>query len=240
MLEDLMSKDCIHLVLTESLGDLVGEIEWQDRGRQYPILIDIYRLLNVWFLQTHERVIKIDTRSIQKATVHPLPHGISDCGWASLWAEEIGKLLVIHDRVCKPEFCIGIACEQAFTTGNPNVWQNGDRAFPLVGPAQLSILKDAYDWEPPPSDLHLKSVTLADIIDNVYLLGATAVDRCDGDSHFKVLFPRSRPWTLDYNVDPIPERFLRELVDIINLPLSVIKTALVYGRMPKKNVLRLQ
>lgn len=239
-LEQLVSQDRVHLVLTEALADLVTEIDWQTRGHQYPLLIDIYRLLNVWFLQPHERLIMVDTSNIQQAPVHPLPRGISDEGWASLWAEEIGKMLVIHDSVCKPGFCVGIACEQAFTTGRPNAWQNDNRSFPLVGPAQIPELEDAYEWESPPSDLHQKLATLADAVKNVHLLGATAVDQCDGDSHYKVHFPGSRPWTLDFNVDPVPEKHVGELVAITGLPLPVIRTALVYGYMPRKNILRLR
>jgi hypothetical protein len=146
----------------------------------------------------------------------------------------------MHDNVCRPGFFVGIACEQAFTTGRPNVWQNGDRSFPLVGPAQIPILEDAYDWESLPSDLHLKLVTLADARNHVHLLGATTIDQCDGDSHYKVNFPGERPWTLDYNVDPVPDDFVRELVTITRLPLAIIRTALIYGYMPRKNVLRLR
>ena len=239
-LEKLVAENRVHLVLTESLAELIIDIDWKNRGSQYAILTEIYRLLFVWCLQPHERVIRIDTSSVEHAPVHPLPCGVSDEGWASLWAEEIGKLLVIHDSICKPGFCVGIACEQAFTTGYPNAWQNGDRSFPLIGPAQLPQLEDAYEWEPSPSDLHQKLVTLSDAIKNVHLLGATAVNQCHRDSHYKVNFPGSRPWTLDFNVDPIPERHVNELVVIIGLPLRIIKTALIYGYMPRKNVLRLR
>jgi len=223
-----------------SLRHLLATDGLQDRGVQYPLLLDIYRLLNAWFLQTHARLVRVDTSSIHGVSLHPLPSGILDDGWASLWAEEVGKLLVMHDSVCSHGFCVGIACEQAFTTGIPNAWQNSGRSFPLVGPAQILTLEDAYEWEPLPSDLHLKMVTLADAIKNVHLLGATAVDPCDGDGHYKVHFPGSRPWTLDYNDDPVPENYVRELVAITGLPIFVIRTALVYGYVPRKNVLRLR
>ena len=239
-LERLVSENRVHLVLTESLADLVSEIDWQSRGGQYPVLIEIHRLLLAWFLQPHERLVRIDTTSVQQAPVHPLPGGVLDSGWASLWAEELGKLLVMHDRVCRPGFCVGVACEQGFSTGHPNVWQVGDRAFPLVGPEQIPELEDAYEWEPSPSDLHRRLVTLSDAIKNVHLIGATTVDRPHRDSHYKVHFTGARPWTLDANVDPVPETHVSELVAITGLPLSVIRTALVYGYMLRRVVLRLR
>jgi len=238
-LEQMVSKDHVHLVLTEALAYYVTEFDWQLRGRQYAILFELNRLLVAWFLQPHERLITIDTSRIKQAQSHALPSGVADQGWASLWAEEIGKLLAIHDSVCGPGFCLGIACEQAFTTGHPNTWQNGNRSFPLVGPMQISQLEDAYEWEPPPSDLHQKLVTLDDAIKHVHLLGATKVDKCRRDSHFKVEFSGSRPWTLDFNIDPVPEDYVSELVEITGLPLFVIKTALIYGHRLRKNILRM-
>lgn len=238
-LEELVSENRIHLVLTETLRDLVLEFDWQSRGTQYKILLDIHRILLAWFLTPHDRLISADTSAIQTAQPHSLPTAVDNQGWATLWAEEIGKLLVLHDARCAPGFCIGIACEQAFTTGVPNTWQTAGRAFPLVGPAHLDSLEDAYEWDALPSDLHQHVVPLDAALRNVHLLGSDTPEKPNGDSHYKIRFPGARSWTLSENDDPVPERYVRELVNITGLPLSIIRTALIFGYLPRRNVLRL-
>lgn len=238
-IEKLVSENRIHLVLTEALKDLVLEFDWQTRGAQYALLLDIHRILLDWFLTPHDRLVSADTSAIMTAQPHPLPTAVDNQGWATLWAEEIGKLLVLHDAQCAPGFCIGIACEQAFTTGTPNTWQAVGRAFPLVGPTHLDSLEDAYEWEPPPSDLHQHVVSLDAALRNVRLLGSDTPEKPNGGSHYKIRFTGARSWTLSENDDPVPDRYVRELVAITGMPLPVIRTTLIYGRLPQRGVLRL-
>jgi hypothetical protein len=108
-----------------------------------------------------------------------------------------------------------------------------------VGPASLSILSDAFEWESIPGNINAKRVTVADAKKNLNLLGAVRIDAPKRGSHHKVGFRGQRSWTLDVNVDPLPDDYIKQLVPVTELPLEVIKTALIYGYMPKKNRLRL-
>lgn len=240
-LEQLVKDNKIHLIITEALADLIGEVDWNERANQYALLFEIYRLLQQWFLQPHNRLVRIDTTKIN-APNHPFPEGTTDDGWTSFWAEEIGKLLKIHDKVCGANFCVGIACEIAFDTGTPNLWNNpnNQRTFPLVGPKETEKLEDAYTWEELPPNLNKMSVSLKLAFKNVSLLGAIKVTLPPRGSHYKAHFLNARSWTIDVNVDPIPDRFIHELIEITGLPFDVIKTTLIYGNLPKKNVLRLK
>jgi hypothetical protein len=240
-IEQLVRENIVHLILPDSLADFLIEIDWSDRNGQYSLLLDIRRLLEQWFLQPHGRLVRIDTSNIQQYNPHPLPDGAEELGWTTLWAKELGKLLVLHDKNCCPSFSIGIACEKAFSSGTPGIWKNPDhiRCFPLVGPTEISELEDAYDWEALPQDVGQKTLSLDTALRNVQLLGATQVDLPHRDSHYKIHFPGARPWVLDTNVDPVPDRFIRELVDIVHLPVEIIRTTLIFGYFPRRNVLRL-
>jgi len=239
-IERLVNENIVHLILPDSLADFLIDVDWSDRNGQYSLLIDIQRLLGQWFLQPHDRLIRIDTSSVNKFNIHPLPNGVEDLGWTTLWAEELGKLLVLHDKNCHPSFCIGIACEKAFSSGTPSTWKNPnhDRCFPLVGHTEIRELEDAYDWETIPMDVKQKTLSLETALRNVELLGATQIDPPYRDSHYKIHFPGARPWVLDANIDPVPDRFIRELVNIVNLPVEIIRTTLIYGYIPKRNTPR--
>jgi hypothetical protein len=172
-----------------------------------------------------------------------LPKGISEQGFSISWADEVGRLLVIHDvSIGSYGFSIGIACEQAFCGKEPNSYNNPHklRCFPMVGPKQIQELEDAYEWEQISEEVHSKSVTFDDVIQNYYVLGASEIEFPQRGSHYKVRFPGNRSWTLDRNVNPIPDRFLKELENITDLPLPVIKSVLLFGSRPRKNVLRIR
>jgi hypothetical protein len=84
-----------------------------------------------------------------------------------------------------------------------------------------------------------KKVFIHDVQLNYKSIGAIKIEEADRDSHSKVIFPRKRAWTLDINVDPIPERFLKELIEITGLPNQVIRYGLLFGQLPIKR-LRIQ
>lgn len=239
-LEQLVKNNKVHIIITESLADLILDVDWNKRNNQYALLVEIHRLLQQWFLQPHDRLVSIDTTEINTHS-HPLPKGTRNDGWASIWAEEIGKLLKIHDKDCKPNFCVGIACEIAFDTGTPTLWNNpkNQRTFPLVGPEEIEKLEDAYTWEKLLPNLNNMHVSFKLALRNVSLLGATKVSPPNGGSHYRVHFPNARPWVIDINVDPIPDDFIHELIEITGYPFDVIKTTLISGNLPKKNVLRI-
>jgi hypothetical protein len=233
----LLQDDSIHLIITQVLGDLIREFDWTP-SRRFSLLNDVYRLLAQLFLQPHDRLVSINTTVIDSASPHPILEGLSSQGLVEIWADELGKVLQLHDRCCnRGEFFIGIACERAFAGMDKGTYGAGvtTRAFPIVGPSDLSTLADAYEWVIP-EGAHRKQVSFRDAKRNCRLIGAIAVDSPQGDSHFKVRFPGSRPWTLDPNDDPIPEPYLRELVDITGLPLGAIKAALADGIEPERRL----
>jgi hypothetical protein len=236
-LRELVVCEQLHLVLTETLEELVAECDWQERSN-YGQLVDIHRFLAQLLLQPPPGLIRIDVSAVAEWRGHPIPEGCGSEGLIDFWVDELGKLLLLHDACgTRDRFFIGVACSRGFAGGPVGEYINpsGARAFPLVCPHSLDTLEDAYEWDVP-SDFHTKPISFDDARRHVFRLGATSVDPPVGDSHYKVRFPGGRPWTLDPNVDPVPDRFLRELVDITGYPLAVIKTTLRTGALPGRKL----
>jgi hypothetical protein len=64
---------------------------------------------------------------------------------------------------------------------------------------------------------------------NIHLLGGD-IRRQAGTSHqHQVTFPNGRTWPIDRNVDPIPPRFLSELVATTGCSVPVIRAVLYHG-----------
>lgn len=238
-IEELIQNDEVHLILTDVLHDLLLSFDWDTRIGQYGILLDIDRLLRQWFLQPHERLIKICISNIDLYTPHPLPQSAEkQNGLVEFWSDEMGKLLVLHDCCCpNNQFFIGIACESAFAGGEIGKYDNpnNQRVFPLVGPDDINrLLIDAYE-RVIPAGSYQKSVSLDEARRNLSCIGGT-LDRVDGD-HFIYVFEGSRAWPLTLR-DPVPDAHLGQLVQITGFSLPIIKYALINGRLPP-SVLRL-
>ncbi len=239
-LEGHLQKDTVHLILTADLRAFVEAFDWTRTG-PYPLLNDIFRLLNQWFLQPHDRLVGVNVSEVENYKPHPLPRGTEKQGLVEIWSDEVGRMLVLHDACCTGnEFFVGVACVFAFAGEDVGEYDNpsNQRVFPLVGPDTIDQLADAYEWDVP-SDVHRKHVGFDDAHKNCMAIGATRVDSPSGGSHYRVIFEGRRPWVLDPNTDPIPERFLRELVGITGYPIAVIKTVLINGKLPPK-VLRFE
>ncbi len=231
----VIEEDTAHLVLTEAMRQMVEAFNW-NRPHIHSLLIDIYRLLNQLFLQTHSRLLQVDTSVAKGHAPHPIPEGCMTGKHVEYWSDEMGRLLSLHDRCASDHnMFLGVACHLAFS-GNPlgrYSNSNNPRAFPLVGPLQLPTLADGYEWEVP-TNIWNQSVSFESARKNSCHLGATAVEPPKSGSHYKVCFPEKRPWALDKNCDPVPERFLKELILITGYPLEVIKTVLNTGEFPKR------
>ncbi len=240
-IEECVSENRAHLLLTDTLAELVEAFDW-NRTKDFPILIDIYRLLTNWFLQPHERLVRVSVDDIATYSPHPVPEGVEGKGLVELWSDEVGKLLELHDKCTDDNsYFVGIACERAFGGAEVSKYPPpaSSRAFPLVGPSSIDILADGYLWEGIPSNVRDRRVSIAHARKNLGLLGARAIENPrSGTSHSRVTFDGARSWTLDTNNDPIPETFLKELVPITGFPLAVIKTALTEGSMPTRTGLR--
>lgn len=132
------------------------------------------------------------------------------------------------------DFFIGIACAYGLTDEELDEYINPEnyRVFPLVAQKEIEKLIDAYDWNIP-SDIHQKNVTVENIKKNYQAIGGV-LESPERDSHYKVKFPGQRPWTFSVNTDPLPERYLKQLVEKTAYPIGVIKAALISGKLPKK------
>ncbi len=107
-------------------------------------------------------------------------------------------------------------------------------APPLVGPATLDDLTDAYDWVVP-DGIRRRKVGVQDAYRNCAAIGAIRVEAPDKDSHYKVWFRHAeRPWTFSANDDPVPQQYLRELRPLTGYSLDVIIFALLNGRLPER------
>jgi hypothetical protein len=209
-IEECVQENLAHLLLTDTLAELTETFDW-NRTKDYPLLIDIYRLLAIWFLQPHERLVRIRTDGVREYVRHPVPEGVDDKGLAEFWAEELGKLLVLHDRCAEDDrYFIGIACERAFAGGEINKYIEPlpTRYFPLVGPGGIGQLSDAFVWEGVPKNAKDRWVSVADARKRLFLLGAKAIESPERGSHYRVTFPGRRSWVLDSNCDPVPDTFL--------------------------------
>ena len=227
------------LILTDTLKIFIEDFDW-DRTGPFPLLSIIHNLLNQWYLQPTERIIVISTDDIQNFTPHPIPEGTIENGYVGLWADEVGKILIKHDRCCTNEqFFLGVACDRAFAGLDRGRYHNpsNSRVFPLVGPDDLENLEDAYEWQVP-VNIRVARIPFNAVLRNCAVLGATRVEPPDRDSHYHIYFGRYR-WQISCNDDPTPDDYLRELVANIGLPLHVIKFALLERELPPK-VLKIQ
>jgi len=239
-----VEKNDAHLLLTETLRDFVESFDWNP-PRPFALLMEIHRMLSQLYLQPSDRLIMVEVSEVEGYQRHPIPQGCVATGLIELWSDELGKILELHDR-CSDDngFFIGIACESAFAGEGPCFYPSDgeQRAFPLVGPQNLSDLEDAYVWHPTKmsfNDLRLREVSFDLVRKNVEVIGAARIEKPrGGGSHFMVTFRRGRSWPLDKNTDPLPELFLKELIPITGYPLNVIKYALIFGELPE-SILRL-
>lgn len=229
----LLEKDFAHVIVTNELREIVESYDWTENKT-----FEIYRLLDQWFLQKHSRLIEIDVSEIRDYSPHPIPKGCNEKGLTILWADEVGKILVIHDRCCTSgQFFVGIICEKACAGDSLGEYENdcGLRTFPLVGPEDINKLDDAYDskWQLPRGSVKRK-IKITDIQRNYKAIGAESIEKPKGDSHAKVKFKDGREWTLDLNIDPVSEDHLPGLAAVSGYPLNVIKYALVNGELPRR------
>ena len=168
---------------------------------------------------------------------HPIPSDCGNEGNVALWAEELQKLLAVHESCTgRPgEFFIGVACHLAFSGGRLGSYATATApAFPLVGPSQIDDLSDAFDWKVEPNDIR-QPVSFASAKKNVFALGATELRTPSGGSHYKAYFRDAcRPWILDRNEYPLRDDFVRQLAPITSYPFDVVKFALLRGSLPEK------
>lgn len=243
-IQEYLETDQVLLVKTEILGDFVKNIESERLGAN-PLLGIISNLLTDYYLKSPEFFVDVESYLSEiPADVynpHPVPQGTEEEYMVELWAEEVGKLLYLHDLCCKKkEFFIGIACELAFADGEGCECQyagsSNDRRFPLVGPDDLSKLADAYEWNTD-RNIHNKKVTFKQIEKNYSKVGAIKMEPAKG-SHYKLVFEEGKgSWTFPRKKkEPIGDGILGQLKEKTGYPLNVIKTALIDGELPEQTL----
>lgn len=235
-LQELMLNGSVIVFLTQVIQEFVLSFEWQ-RPEGDALAREIYQLLNQWFLQQHSGLVVLNSIEVESYYSHPLPINCSaESGLSLFWADEIGKLLALHDQKCeKGRFFAGIACAYAFAGMEkvPYPDETTVRTFPILGPSEISDLDDAYIWDLP-EDVHQWSIRFEQARKHCGVLGAVRIDQPSGGSHYKVVFHGARCWTLDPNCDPVPDRFLKQLISITGFPFNVIKFILTMGFVPSK------
>lgn len=225
----------VHILLTDTFSDFTSNLfEWEG-SNSYPLLREIYNLLVSLFLNPHTGYERVPEFTVDDYQAHPIPQECVDELFVEEWANEMGKLLILHNSYC-PEgrFYIGIACAYGFGGGNTtSINGENNNCFPMVGRYDFkAVLGDAYEWHYLP-DWYERLVSFEQARANCKVLGACQIDNPSGGSHYKVHFPGKRPWTLDPNTDPIPLRFLTQLEEITGYSLPAIKTALITGEPPE-------
>ncbi|MTJ55792.1 hypothetical protein FJR38_25560 [Anabaena sp. UHCC 0253] len=239
-LQEFISNDKVHLISTDILRQFIEDFDWT--ATNGTLLSEIYNFLSNLFLRQDASLIDIDKYikwcdecGINQYQAHPVPQTCKDQGLISCWSDELGKILYLHDKCCSnEEFFIGVACAYGFAGECVDKYDNpnNDRAFPIVDQNNIDVLVDAYDWSVP-QDIHQKSVSIQNVKKHCKVIGGT-LEKPVRDSHYKVKFTGHRSWTFSNNDDPVPEQYLKELVEITSYPLKVIKTALIDGYLPQK------
>lgn len=228
-----LDRNEIHLILSDQLIKCLDKFDWNVRDG-YELLQQIYIHISQWYLSGNSRTERISLSDVKVYCPHPLPKGCIGTGLLESWSQEVGKMLAKHDKCCRrSHFFIGVACESAYSGSDKGSYDNpmGIRTFPLVGPDEIVILDDAYEWDVPP-DIIRRSIFQEHVKSNYQAIGATKIQPPSRDSHYKVIFSGKRSWTFTANIDPVPPRFLDELVRITGYPLPAIKYALIEGHLP--------
>jgi hypothetical protein len=225
------------ILLTSVLSDFILNLDqtfcWEVIPR-YPEVQIIYAVLAELGLQQHG-VKRVDVAAIQLVHTHPLPAGIESNTFSLKWAEELGRLYTLHSTRCSPgKFFIAIACTSAFAGEQKGEYENTGNlpAFPLVGPDEIDDLEDSLEWDIPAGTREHR-VSFKDAYNRIVLLGGI-VQKPTGSSHYQVRFEGARTWPLDVNIDPIPDRFLKQLEPITRQKLAVIKYVLLNGKWPRR------
>jgi len=240
-LQELVEQGAASIALTSALRELVEMFDWEQPGSDMALLQDIYRYCTLLFLSPSGTIVMFALDDAPDYGPHPIPEEGGEGPLVEYWARDMGKLLGRHERLLGvgSAWCLGVICAEPFA-GEPCPGYAGSnsKAFPLIGPNNLEELDDAYGWQVP-AEVRQQPIYFSDARKHVNVLGALRVDPPKGGSHHKVHFAGARPWVLDPNVDPLPDRFLAELCEISGYPLPVVKYALKRGLLPPR-ALRLQ
>lgn len=240
-LSKLVEGNTVRILGTDFFLMLLEDFSWDQNN---SLRDQIYTHLRLWFLQG--KAVKVRAEIGAKPyEPHPIPENCqTQHGLEEMWADELGKLLVMHDeKAHNGEYFIGIACEKAFAKLAIGRYERHAcrRFFPLIGPNEcdchknMSKLTNAFE-HPAPIDYTHGEVSFEEAKTNCFALGASRVVKPRRGSHYKVKFPGARSWPLDSNDDPVPERYLKELEGITGHNLETIIYTLREGKLPPRRL----
>jgi hypothetical protein len=229
----LARNETLVLAITDTLVEVAKEFDWSaGRGE---IRSEIYHLLNLLLFQPHRGVGIVAFTASLRHQAHPIPEYCNDTGMVEFWADELGKLVAMH-RDCPGEGtkCAGVACILAFCGLPLGSYRPSDAPrFPLVGPSELCVLSDAFEWTTSEDD-HTIRVTHQDICENYRLIGAVTKDT-DAQGHDMLRFRSGAKWSFSEKWGNfVRDSHLKELEPYVHLPLRVIKRALGRGLKPTR------
>ena len=234
-LATMVQEERLILLLTTPLRAFIADdlFDWT-RMNEFPQLLDIYNVLIRLALQ-QSGVERVDLSGVTAHHAHPVPHGCENLLSAPPWAEEIGKLYVLHNERCNGgDPFVAVACTLAFAGEHLGAYSHSDGTahFALIGPEDVAQLSDSVEWDLP-DGIANRSVSFDQAKNRLRMLGGS-VKKAKGSSHYQVKFAGERTWPLDKNYRFVPDVYLAELEDITHLPLSVIKFVLINGIWPGK------
>ncbi len=226
------------LATTEIICEFIEDFDWQNVGPDgLSILRDIYRVLSEIVARDGAASVLLNLPDTNPIILHPLPDSsFATNGLATIWQEEAGKLLVVHDQIrAGGSPFVEVPCERAFADGALGTYAPSPcpSQLPLISPNSLSTLADGEEWLVDWDDINAP-VTFRLAHRNLACIGGK-VRRPHGGSHHKVSFNNAvRPWILDPNDDPVPDAYLNQLPPLCGFPIDVVRFALLHGSLPKK------
>ena len=230
-LDDLLEHRKAVLVLTPMMGELLTEIEYQ--GENPGAYCHIYALINRWVTEKGTGVVWFMD---DDGPVHaPIP--CCEDGNTDLWLRAAGSIDSALKRAGAPCGAVGVVCVRGSAgEATCNAWDGSETHLVLVATSNLDVLGGAYTFSYR-QDVVSRDCTLSSVRSNYRLLGATGIRsvRDSGGSHVeKLVFDGRRPWPLDVNDDPIPDKNLMTLCECADLPRPYVKTVLNTGSPPER------
>lgn len=221
------------MLTTSALNEYIELFDWEGNS-QFPQLQLIHSHLSQLVLRNSPYHVPPTLLDGLDSEPHPVPSTTSRDGLSEEWAIEVGRILVLHDdAVSDGSFFIGVACELAFAGHDSKGYRehpDTNRSFPLIGPADVLKLANAFVSDIPGDFAH-RRISFECAKNHIGVLGGE-LHNPKGGSHYTVEFPKGFKWTLDRNHNPVLDRHLKQVATNLSLELCCVKYALLTRKMP--------
>lgn len=207
---------------------------WRESQTLNGALIDINRFL-CQLIWRGEGVIRVQLPSDLKCSPHPVPERC-DGDLVRHWADEVGRLILVHDSVCMDQqYFIGVLCPYCCCGDTDAGRYSGTpprRCFPIGGSDLAEHLADAYIYKIPKT-VHDRRVTVGEIIKNYAAIGGVRVESVKGTDHRRIVFSGLPAWEFDSNGGRkgtlVTDKAFGELEKLLGHPAMAIKASLMDG-----------